>query len=263
VAAAVVLGVCVGTAAAVAGDGTADPPGTVVPAAPASDAGTPPSLAQSPSRTAEPSTSDAQEAPAAATTTTTPDATRSLLRQGDVGPDVAQLQARLVEQGYWLGDQDGTFGDVTYHAVMAFQKAEGLPRDGVAGPETLEALAVSGRLSPRTTGGDALEVDLQRQLVLVVRGGRVQWALDTSTGKPATPTPPGRFRVERGVDGVDHGPLGTLYRPAYFNGGIAFHGYPQVPPDAASHGCVRVTNAAMDMLWSTGATNVGTAVWVY
>jgi hypothetical protein len=42
------------------------------------------------------------------------------------------------------------------------------------------------------------------------------------------------------------------------------HGYPDVPPPyPASHGCVRVTNAAMDWLWSSGNLLVGQPVWVY
>jgi lipoprotein-anchoring transpeptidase ErfK/SrfK len=55
----------------------------------------------------------------------------------------------------------------------------------------------------------------------------------------------------------------VLYRPKYFTGGVAVHGFPDVPPYAASHGCVRVTNAAMDWLWATGRTPIGRPVWVY
>jgi hypothetical protein len=36
-----------------------------------------------------------------------------------------------------------------------------------------------------------------------------------------------------------------------------------VPPIAASHGGVRVTNAAMDVLCATGMLAVGTTVWVH
>ena len=31
--------------------------------------------------------------------------------------------------------------------------------------------------------------------------------------------------IARQVDGYDQGPLGTLYRPRYFYGGVAVHGY--------------------------------------
>ena len=53
------------------------------------------------------------------------------------------------------------------------------------------------------------------------------------------------------VDGVDVDELGALYRPRYFHhDGIAVHGYRSVPPYPASHGCVRVTEAAMDWIWA-------------
>jgi len=35
-------------------------------------------------------------------------------------------------------------------------------------------------------------------------------------------------------------PLGKLYNPVYFVGGIAVHGAPSVPNRPASHGCVRI-----------------------
>ncbi|HET8680869.1 MAG TPA: L,D-transpeptidase family protein [Micromonosporaceae bacterium] len=185
------------------------------------------------------------------------------LRLGDSGPAVLALQQRLVALGYWLGAPDGYFGAATHHAVVAFQKAAGLGRDGVAGPVTRAALSRASRLRPRSAIGRVVEVDLRRQLLLVAVDGRVQWVMDTSTGSVPGSTPTGRYTVFRQVDGYDPGPLGVLYRPKYFVGGVAVHGYPSVPPYPASHGCVRVTNAAMDWLWANGALPVGRQVWVY
>jgi len=76
-------------------------------------------------------------------------------------------------------------------------------------------------------------------------------------------TPTGRYTVQQQVDGYDHGPLGVLYRPKYFVGGVAVHGYPSVPPYPASHGCVRVTDAAMDWLWANDSLPIGQPIWVY
>ena len=59
-----------------------------------------------------------------------------LLMLESFGPAVEELQQRLSALGYWLGDVDGHYGELTRQAVMAFQKAEGLDRDGVAGPDT-------------------------------------------------------------------------------------------------------------------------------
>jgi peptidoglycan hydrolase-like protein with peptidoglycan-binding domain len=211
--------------------------------------------------------------PPTTTTTVPPDpAADGTLELGEGGDAVSALQHRLVELGYWLGEPDGTYGQLTRQAVMAFQKVEGLGRDGVAGPVTQERLGVAGRPTPR--GGDGLEIDLARQVLFIVQGGQVQWAINTSTGngeaytsssggQAVATTPPGQFHVRREVDGVREAPLGTLYRPKYFNGGIAIHGSGSIPANPASHGCARVTNSAMDMLWSSGAAAIGTPVWVY
>jgi len=48
------------------------------------------------------------------------------------------------------------------------------------------------------------------------------------------------FTFTRFVSGWDKSPLGQLYQPFYFNGGIAVHGYPTVPTSPASHGCTRI-----------------------
>jgi lipoprotein-anchoring transpeptidase ErfK/SrfK len=57
--------------------------------------------------------------------------------------------------------------------------------------------------------------------------------------------------------------LGSMYRPKYFRGGWAVHGSGSIPPWPASHGCVRVSNAAMDWMWDTWGAPLGTAVHVY
>jgi hypothetical protein len=55
------------------------------------------------------------------------------------GERVKKLQTMLASLGYPV-KADGYFGKSTEKAVLAFQKAEGLEQDGIAGPETLEAL---------------------------------------------------------------------------------------------------------------------------
>ena len=54
----------------------------------------------------------------------------------------------------------------------------------------------------------------------------------------------------RQIDGWRHAPLGLLWRPKYFNGGIAVHGANSVPPYPASHGCARLSIAAMNWIWT-------------
>lgn len=64
-----------------------------------------------------------------------------ILRPGDRGPDVEQLQLRLKAAGYDPGDIDADYGRRTSAAVLAFQADRpDLDDDGVAGPMTLGAL---------------------------------------------------------------------------------------------------------------------------
>ena len=157
---------------------------------------------------------------------------------------------------------------------MALQKAAGLSRDGVLGPKTARVLAEGTVPHPVTTHGNALEVDKKRQLLLVVRGGSLRWVIDIASGSGRTytdpkthvtsvaRTPSGHFRIQRQIDGWRTSTLGHLWRPKYFTGGIALHGFPSVPAYPASHGCVRLPMAAMNMLWSRDLAPVGTPVLV-
>ena len=57
------------------------------------------------------------------------------------GQQVRALQLRLAQSGARPGPVDGRFGPLTEAAVVRFQAAHGLARDGVAGPATLHALS--------------------------------------------------------------------------------------------------------------------------
>lgn len=60
---------------------------------------------------------------------------------GDSGSNVKKLQNALINLGYMpKGSADGQYGYQTYNAVKAFQKANSLEVDGVAGPMTLTCL---------------------------------------------------------------------------------------------------------------------------
>lgn len=195
------------------------------------------------------------------------------MQPGANGPAVLSLQQHLGALGYWVGSPDGTFGLLTEQAVLALQKAAGIAPDGVVGPRTADALDRGVLPAVRSTSGHVVEIDLAHQLLSFVTDGRLGAVLNTSTGgnQPYSSggrvelavTPPGRYAVFRQVDGADVSPLGVLWRPKYFVGGIAVHGYADVPAYPASHGCVRVSMAAMDWIWSSGIMPVGTPVWVY
>jgi hypothetical protein len=66
-----------------------------------------------------------------------------VLRRGDEGGDVSEVQAALVELGYSASSVDGKFGPATAQAVQVFQQSSGLKQDGVVGPATLAALSAA------------------------------------------------------------------------------------------------------------------------
>jgi len=196
----------------------------------------------------------------------------ALYRIGDRGQQVQALQQQLAAGGYWLGTTDGGFGHLTQQAVVALQKAHGLSRDGVIGPNVRAALASGSRPSP-ADGGDHVEVHLASQIILIVRGGSTTTVLNTSTangeqyvfkGRTYTAvTRPGDFSVWlQHPSGWKGGELGQMWRPMFYSGNYAVHGSRSIPPVPASHGCARVSVAAMDMIWAESVMTMGSRVLV-
>jgi len=75
--------------------------------------------------------------------------TGRILKEGDSGEDVKQLQRDLKKLGYYNSSIDGYFGPKTRQAVMAFQADQGLVVDGIVGPYTyfvlLKALDIANK----------------------------------------------------------------------------------------------------------------------
>ena len=168
-----------------------------------------------------------------------------LLNVGSSGPAVDALKSALRAQHYWV-DSGSTYTAATKDAVMAFQKLNGLDRDGIAGPRTLSAIKHPRR--PKLGSGEAnrVVIDLSDQTLFLIKNNKISKIVNTSTGNPnlsdgkGIATPKGSFRVYTKHPGIDPGPLGNLYWSSYFNGGVAVHGSPSVPGYPASHGCARV-----------------------
>jgi hypothetical protein len=81
-----------------------------------------------------------------------------------------------------------------------------------------------------------IEVDQTKQVLYIVREGEIDVIVHASTGAGGA-TRDGVFNVHRKIAGFSPG---RLYYPSYFDGNRAVHGWPDVPPSPASHGCVRV-----------------------
>jgi peptidoglycan hydrolase-like protein with peptidoglycan-binding domain len=199
--------------------------------------------------------------------------------QGAKGAQVETIQTRLQELKYDIPEVTGIFGEQTYHAVMAFQKVNGLSRTGRVGPQTLAALQEATNPDPMLAdgGADRIEVDIERQILMIWKANELDRVLSVSTGNnkdfcvldPETnktdcdnaKTPGGSFRVTRRWVGWRESRLGEMYNPLYFNGGIAIHGSPSVPAYPASHGCVRIPMVSAE--WFPSEIPDGTPVYVF
>ncbi len=71
---------------------------------------------------------------------TTPEPTPVLIRSGNGGEHVKQIQLRLMELGFYNGEIDGQFGPSTKNSVIWFQTQHGLDADGIIGSSTYNVL---------------------------------------------------------------------------------------------------------------------------
>jgi len=218
------------------------------------------------------------------------------LTRGVSGGDVAEVQQRLTDLGFWPGPVDGVYGDETIKSVWAYEKLVlGTPSDAPTGqvtPEMWDAMQDPFVITPRRTTSTPthVEVYLPEQVVAIFEanvpvmishassGSNEEWCEEVTispgeygneTGTEPLKrgecgksfTPGGVFSVDRKVDGIRQSALGGMYDPVYFNYGIAIHGAFNVPLYPASHGCIRIplalSPAMNDML------DIGDQVFVF
>jgi lipoprotein-anchoring transpeptidase ErfK/SrfK len=175
------------------------------------------------------------------------------LAPGSKGKAVVLLQEMLLEMGFYREKIDGLYGKQTRAAVTAAQKALGLPIDKQWREEHWQALLVyqGPTLPERPAQPDRVEIDLEKQLLYLVKANRVVAIMPISSGNGETykdrwghtvraDTPVGSYTLYRRLNGWRESYLGKMYRPWYFFEGYAVHGSGSVPPKPVSHGCVRV-----------------------
>ena len=112
------------------------------------------------------------------------------------GDDVATLQRRLQDLGFYVERVDGYFGSRTHDSLTSFQREIGLSADGICGPDTLRSLELLGA---RVTGGNPHRITEEE---LVHRSG------PQLTGK--------RIVIDPGMGGTDKGmPVPTEFGDMY------------------------------------------------
>jgi L,D-transpeptidase catalytic domain/Putative peptidoglycan binding domain len=129
-----------------------------------------------------------------------------------------------------------SFTELTKGAVMAFEEAQGLPTDGVAGPDVWKALINAAVKGQKSTFGYTFVMvsETTPENVRVWHNGKIVVHGLANTGIAAAPTATGTYAV------YEHLPVGTMsgknpdgstyHDPgipwiSYFNGGDALHGF--------------------------------------
>ncbi|HKP45240.1 MAG TPA: L,D-transpeptidase family protein [Pyrinomonadaceae bacterium] len=186
--------------------------------------------------------------------------------------EMKEVEQRLSDMGYWSGPVDGIIDSTTKTALEAFQKWEGRDVTARLTRSEFDAIANAGAPQPKETGYRHVEVDVDRQVLLLVDDdGSVKRVLPISTGsgkrydekgiKDLAYTPKGRFRIYNKLSGWKKSPLGLLYYPNYFSDGLAIHGNPSVPSEPESHGCIRIPMFAAEEM--SEELPIGTIVLIY
>jgi len=185
--------------------------------------------------------------------------------------EIREAERRLNELGYWTGPVDGIVDTATNSALIAFQKWEGRPITGKLTRDELEAIRNGSAPQARDRGYEHVEVDVDRQVLMLVNENDRVRVLPISTGNDKefmdegqmsiAYTPRGRFVVYDKTFGWENGRLGSVFYANYISGGVAIHGYLTVPTYPASHGCIRIPMFAAREV--SQLTPRGTIVLVY
>ncbi|GAB3025398.1 hypothetical protein GCM10011376_11430 [Nocardioides flavus (ex Wang et al. 2016)] len=207
---------------------------------------------------------------------------RPLLRRGDTGMWVRQVQARLAQVRWYDGRVTGRYAGSTVRAVEGFQAKRRIPVTGQVDRRTLTRLKDMTRtptraelfnivptgpaLDPRCTTGRAMCVDKTSRSLRWVVDGVVLKTVDVRFGSDELPTREGAFAVFR--KSRDH--VSSLYDTPmpfamFFSGGQAVHYSPDFAAngyDGASHGCVNVRDRPA-VAWLFDRVRIGDRVIVY
>lgn len=209
-----------------------------------------------------------------------------LLGPGDTGAEVRELQSRLRQVAWFVGDVTDDYGPTTEAAVRGFQAKRGIAVTGYVDQRTRDRLAAmtrepttdelanrfpgdadtSAALDARCLAGRVMCVDKTSSTLRWVVDGKVAKTVSVRFGSSYTPTREGRFAVSS--KSRDH--VSSLYDSPmpfamFFSGGQAVHysadfaarGY-----FGASHGCVNVRDLP-GITWLFDQVSIGDTVVVY
>ncbi|HOV70537.1 MAG TPA: peptidoglycan-binding protein, partial [Clostridia bacterium] len=97
--------------------------------------------------------------------TTSSSSSNNVYKKGDSNSTVTKIQQKLIAYGY-LGEQyaTGYYGNLTYNAIVEFQKKNGLKADGICGPQTYNKLFSSTAV--KNTAANSTNTSSKSQVAL-------------------------------------------------------------------------------------------------
>jgi lipoprotein-anchoring transpeptidase ErfK/SrfK len=223
---------------------------------------------------AAPVTSAGSAIPAATTAYVPP---THALDFGQSGAAVKSVQKRLNQLGYYAGPADGHYGNDLQEAAWAFREVQGLHVNAHSSLEPITKTFLRDLIKPKLPKviatrftkkppASRIEIDQSREVLVLYRnnkphlilhvssGGRYYYCNQGSCGYAITPN--GSYTALSYLQGDIQVPLGFMQNPVFFIGrAYAIHGGDPVPWYAASHGCVRIYNDAVN--WFHRQVSIG------
>ncbi|MCK8817287.1 peptidoglycan-binding protein [Natroniella sulfidigena] len=185
------------------------------------------------------------------------------------GYDILELQRELKALGFYEGELSSIYDQTTHQAVRRFQLANGLPATGMVKDQTWAQITqVASQSLLQTTaqhlkepeGEVSLLIDGYRKEMIVYSDGKIHHKFPVAVGKSSTKSPIGEWAIIT-KDADWGGGFGDRWMRLNVPWGIyGIHGTnkPHSIGTAASHGCIRMFNRDVKVLYNW--VEVGTRV---
>ena len=242
-----------------------------------------------PTPTKKPSTPTAKPTKTAKPSEPRPQPVVIILRPGDSGPKVRDMQARLKQIGWFSGDVSNNYGSRTTEAIRGFQRKRGFPVTGVTDERTYNRIlsmtrtptrdelnnvkpvapkptAASWDVDKRCLTGRVICISKSTRSLTWVIDGEAQYSMAVRFGSEAEPTREGVFGITwKKVDVISNLYHTPMPYSMFFSGGQAIHysgDFARNGYNGSSHGCVNVRNMTL-LKQLYNAAPVGTKVVVH
>ncbi len=242
-----------------------------------------------PTPTKKPSTPTAKPTKTAKPSEPRPQPVVVILRPGDSGPKVRDMQARLKQIGWFSGDVSNNYGSRTTEAIRGFQRKRGFPVTGVTDERTYNRIlsmtrtptrdelnnvkpvapkptAASWDVDKRCLTGRVICISKSTRSLTWVIDGEAQYSMAVRFGSEAEPTREGVFGITwKKVDVISNLYHTPMPYSMFFSGGQAIHysgDFARNGYNGSSHGCVNVRNMTL-LKQLYNAAPVGTKVVVH